>query len=201
MGIDEVASAVRKQTLPAAGHKDKAVFLDRDGTITEEGDVIKPEQLRVLPRSAEGIALLNRLGFLAVVVTNQPIIEKGLLTRAESDRLNDLLCQELAKQGAHVDAVYTCPHRYPSDCRCRKPATGMIEEAAVRFGIDLSKSFMIGDSARDVQTGKNAHMRTILVETGAWEHDPSRQFFDASPDFVAEDLLSAARLICEPWRR
>ncbi len=178
-----------------ANEKRKAVFLDRDGTIIKETDVVRPEDIHILPHSAEGIAYLNKLGYAIVVVTNQPIIEKKIITLQESDKLNNFLKEELNKQSARIDAVYTCPHRYPSSCRCRKPNIGMIEDAVNDLNLDLSRSFIVGDSARDIQAGFNAHIPGILVKTGVWDHDPARKFFDVTPQYAAADLLEAAKLI------
>ena len=179
--------------------KNKAIFLDRDGTIIRQVDeLIQGEQLLLLPKAADAIKRFNQLGYLCVVVTNQPIIQKGLITLKEAEQLNELLIKKLSQIGAHIDAVYMSPHSYPSTCSCRKPAIGMIRRAQKKFNIDLNKSFMIGDSTRDVATGVNAGTKTILVKTGDYGHGGrDSKFFDTKADYVVRNLLGAVRIIID----
>ena len=149
-------------------HKQKAVFLDRDGTLNRYvGFLTKPEQLELLPGAAEGVRAINRSGYLAIVVTNQPVIARGECTFETLDKIHDKLETELGKSGAYLDAIYLCPHHPDSgfegerpefkiDCDCRKPKPGLLLRAAEDFNIDLSQSIMIGDGERDVQAGVNA---------------------------------------------
>ncbi len=189
--------------------KNAAVFLDRDGVIIKDvPDIHRIEDIEVFSFSAEGIKILNRLGFLVIVVTNQPQVAKGLCTEDTVKAMNRKITEQLHAQGAKIDAVYYCPHHpdkgfsgenpeYKIDCACRKPKIGMIENAAGRFGIDLSRSFIIGDTMRDIKTGENVAMRyqnfrSVLVRSGANDDDDR---FSAKPDFTADNLLDAARLI------
>lgn len=168
--------------------------MDRDGTvIVFNKEVTKPSQIRFYRGVPEAIKKLNELGYLCIIITNQPIIEKRIITRKKADELNKLLVQKLAARGARIQAVYLCPHRYPSKCSCRKPAIGMLLKAKKRFRLDFKKSFMVGDDRRDVETGRRAKIRTILVKTGRAGKDTD--LFKSDPDFRAEDLLEAARII------
>lgn len=149
-------------------NKQKAVFLDRDGTINKYvGFLTKPDQFELLPGVAEAIKMINKSGYLAIVVTNQPVIARGDCTWEELQQIHDKMETELGKEGAFVDAIYICPHHkdkgfegerpeYKYDCNCRKPKPGLLLQAAKDFNIDLRRSVMIGDSENDVKAGKNA---------------------------------------------
>ncbi len=149
-------------------NKQKAIFLDRDGTINKYvGFLAKPEQFELLPGVAEAIKMINKSGYLAIVVTNQPVIARGDCTWEELQQIHDKMETELGKEGAFLDAIYICPHHpdkgfegeiaeYKFDCECRKPKPGLLLQAAKEFNIDLSQSVMIGDSDNDVKAGENA---------------------------------------------
>jgi len=179
--------------------KRPAVFLNRDGTLVAQvDDVVRFAQIKILDGVPEGIRLLNQLGFLVIGITNQPVIEKGLLSQEDLEKIHQALQEELAKNGAHLDAIYTCPHQYRTErqCHCRKPDTGLIEEAQTVFAIDMEKSWFIGDRLRDVETGRRAGLKTILVATGGPSKDD--EFFpNATPDYRAANLVAAAKIITE----
>ena len=158
-------------------NKQKAIFLDRDGTINKMvGFVTKPEQFELIEGAAEAIKTINKSGYLAIVVTNQPVIARGDCTFEELQTIHDKMETELGKVGAFVDAIYVCPHHtdkgfegecpeYKCNCDCRKPKPGLLLKAAKDFNIDLSESYMIGDSHRDVEAGANAGVKkSIKVE-------------------------------------
>ena len=158
-------------------NKQKAIFLDRDGTINKMvGFVTKPEQFELIEGAAEAIKTINKSGYLAIVVTNQPVIARGDCTFEELQTIHDKMETELGKVGAFVDAIYVCPHHtdkgfegerpeYKCNCDCRKPKPGLLLQAAKDFNIDLSESYMIGDSHRDVEAGDNAGVKkSIKVE-------------------------------------
>lgn len=158
-------------------NKQKAIFLDRDGTINKMvGFVTKPEQFELIEGAAEAIKTINKSGYLAIVVTNQPVIARGDCTFEELQIIHDKMETELGKVGAFVDAIYVCPHHtdkgfegerleYKCNCDCRKPKPGLLLQAAKDFNIDLSESYMIGDSHRDVEAGENAGvMKSVKVE-------------------------------------
>ena len=159
-------------------NKQKAVFLDRDGVINEEVDeLINIDDLRIYPSSFPAIKKINQSGFLAIIVTNQPMIAKGKLTEDELDEIHRKLETLLGEHGAKIDAIYYCPHhpergwkgeikKLKIRCSCRKPNIGLIKRAVRDFNIDLSKSYFIGDSDIDYQTAENAGIKFVGVETG-----------------------------------
>lgn len=147
-------------------NRQKAIFLDRDGTINKMvGFITKPEQFELLPGVAKAIKAINKSGYLAIVITNQPVIARGDCTFEQLQTIHNKMETELGKEGAFVDAIYVCPHHtdkgfsgerpeYKCDCDCRKPKPGLLLQAAKDFNIDLSQSYMIGDSDGDVKAGK-----------------------------------------------
>ncbi len=148
--------------------KQKAIFLDRDGTInTNCGFVTKPDQFVLMPGAAEAIKKINKSGYLAIVITNQPVIARGDCTFEELAEIHAKMETELGKEGAFIDGLYFCPHHtdkgfqgeraeYKCDCDCRKPKAGLFQMAACDFNINLSQSYMIGDSPKDVEAGNKA---------------------------------------------
>ncbi len=164
-------------------------FLDRDGTINEsppEGEyVISPDGIRLLPGAADAIRMLNEHPAKAVVVTNQRGIALGRMSESDLAAVNQRLQAELARSGAHVDAILHCPHEEGS-CDCRKPGTGLLERAVREVeGVALAGSAMIGDTARDIETGRRLGITTVRIGASA----PG----DPEPDQEVGDLLAAAR--------
>jgi D-glycero-D-manno-heptose 1,7-bisphosphate phosphatase len=166
----------------------KAVFLDRDGVINQrppQGDyVTRWEDMHVLPSTAEAVAMLNRTGFLVIVVSNQRCVAKGLISSGELESMHERMCRLLASQGATIDEVYYCPHEKQSGCACRKPAPGMLLTAANAHEIDLISSWMIGDSDIDIAAGRNAGCRTARLLT---DDEPPKE----SAEITAESLREA----------
>lgn len=156
-------------------HKQRAIFLDRDGTLNvHDGYITRPEQICLLPQAADAVKLINRSGFLAVVITNQPVIARGECTIAELCAIHNALETKLGEQGAYLDAIYFCPHHpdkgfegerkeYKIICECRKPKPGLILKSARDFNIDVSQSYMIGDEESDLEAGKSAGCRDSLL--------------------------------------
>ena len=173
----------------------RAVFLDRDGVINRkppEGDyVTRWEDFHILPGVAEGIALLNRASFSVIIVTNQRCIAKGLMSAAELEKMHERMTELLGKAGAIVDGTFYCPHEIEPACDFRKPAPGMLVNAARSHGIDLSASWMIGDSEIDVEAGRNAGCKTVRLMPAA-EALPGTL---CQADIVAATLLDAIREI------
>ncbi len=201
----------------------RAVFLDRDGTINEDVHFLRRlEDIRLLPGAAEAIRLLNEAGFKVVVVTNQSGIARGLLDEALLDKIHREIEGLISRSGAVIDAWYHCPHHpdqgpggrpgpYTAACPCRKPAPGMLVQAASDLGLDLSGSFMVGDSPRDIEAARAAGTRAVLVLTGkgreAVKHFAGRGHQGggegderSGPDYVASDLMDAALWICRAAR-
>ena len=158
-------------------NKQKAIFLDRDGTINKYvGFLRNIDDFELIEGVAEAIKLINQSGYLAIVVTNQPVIARGEVTWEELNEIHKKMATLLGKEGAYVDGIYICPHHpdkgfegerpeYKIDCDCRKPKPGLLFQAAKDFNIDLSESYMIGDSHRDVEAGENARVKkSIKVE-------------------------------------
>jgi D-glycero-D-manno-heptose 1,7-bisphosphate phosphatase len=145
----------------------KAVFIDRDGVINQkprEGEYITSwDDFHILPGVAGAIALLKKAGYAVIIVTNQRSVAKGLIAIAELEEIHARMRESLALSGATLDGIYYCPHDYESQCKCRKPAPGMLLVAAHALGLDLGSSWMVGDSDIDIQAGKNAGCKTARV--------------------------------------
>jgi len=183
----------------------RAVFIDRDGTISEEvGYVNHPSRFRLLPHSAEAIRTLNQAGWLAVLVTNQAGVARGYFSENMIQEVHARLVSELEQEGARLDGIYYCAHHptvgeppYRLDCECRKPRPGLIHRAATELDIDLAHSWMVGDRLGDVELARNAAIHSAFVLTGygrgEWEHQ--RSSWPMEPEIVAENLLEAARKI------
>jgi D,D-heptose 1,7-bisphosphate phosphatase len=174
--------------------KFKAVFLDRDGTICEDVSYLaRVDDLKLFPFAAESVRLLNENNFLAILITNQSGIARGFFDENALQKIHEKLVLELAEQNAKLDAIYFCPH-YPDDnCDCRKPKTGMIEQATKDFPVDLENSWMVGDKAIDIETGFNAGTKSALVLTGYGQKETEK--LKRNPDFVAENLLEVVERI------
>jgi len=186
----------------------KAVFLDRDGTISREvGYIDNVEDFELYPDAAEALACLQSRGYALIVVTNQSGVARGYFPESRVRAINDRMVELLARAGATIDGVYYCPHleegtvpAYAVRCSCRKPATGMITQAASEHGIVLPASVMVGDSLSDVECGKNAGLTTVLVRTGYGKNYepvisglPDRE----KPDYIADTLRDAASWIVQ----
>jgi D-glycero-D-manno-heptose 1,7-bisphosphate phosphatase len=188
-----------------------AVFLDRDGTLSEEvGYVDDPSRFHVFACSIEAIKLLNDNGFLAIVVTNQSGVARGYFAESMVTTIHEKLQQTLEPAKAKIDAFYYCAHHpslgeppYRQDCDCRKPRDGMIRQACQSFDIDVNESWMIGDRYRDIQMGHNAGMRSALVLTGfgrgEWENE--HDLWKQQPEMVCENVLHAVESIIDLRKR
>ena len=184
-------------------HPQKCLFLDRDGTILQYIRFLcSREEVQLAPSAAEAIRLINESEYLAIVITNQPVIARGDCTFEELDRIHDRMYTLLGKEGAYLDGLYFCPHHPDKGfegevpelkivCECRKPKTGMLKQAEAEYHADLAHSWFIGDTTMDVMTGANAGMQTVLLRSGA----PNKGDFDAVPTLEADDLLDAVKQI------
>jgi D-glycero-D-manno-heptose 1,7-bisphosphate phosphatase len=186
-----------------------AVFLDRDGTICEErGYTDRVERLILYPWSVDAIGLLRRAGYRVCLVTNQAGIAKGMFPESFIAEAHGYLEAKMAAAGTHIDGYYYCPHlpggevaQYAVDCDCRKPRAGMLRRAAQDHDIDLSRSFMIGDKWVDVQAGRAAGTRTILLRTGYGATEERYPRPGVHADFVANQLMEAtAWILQQPGR-
>ena len=176
-----------------------AVFLDRDGTLSEErGFIDRLELIEIFPWTSDAVRLLNRAGFAVVVVTNQSAIGRGIIDVPFLQSVHDAFDRHFAKSGARIDRYYYCPHHpdaplpeYRTACRCRKPGPGMIEQAAADLGLDLSRSFMVGDRPIDVASGHAAGVRSVLVRSGHSSGGGDAPPGLRDPDAILNNLMEA----------
>lgn len=175
----------------------RAVFLDRDGTLNaDSGYVADVAEVRLEPNAAAGAAALERAGFRLVITSNQSGIARGMMTEAQADAVDAKVRELLGQHGVTITASYRCPHlpegdvaAYAVECDCRKPKPGLLLRAARDLGIDLSRSWTVGDGARDVEAGLAAGTKTVRIT-----RDPS-DTGDGLSSFCATDLAAAARII------
>ena len=186
-----------------AGARQRAVFLDRDGTICEEmGYLNHISRFRMYPFAADAIRRLNQAGLPVIVVTNQSGVARGIFPESLVYRVHEKMIAELAVAGARVDGVYFCPHRSEDACGCRKPHPGMLERAAREHGLELAGSYVVGDRYDDLEMAERIGGRGILVLTGygRGEYELYRAKRPKQTDRVAEDLSAAVNLILEELR-
>ncbi len=194
-------SVPRKRNLK---EKQRCIFLDRDGTINQlKGLLVNEIDLELIEGAAEAIRQINSSRYLAILVTNQPVIARGICSVQELEKIHKKLEVLLGSKGAYLDDIVYCPHHpdagYPKEnlaykikCDCRKPKIGMIRVMEKRYNIDLSASYIVGDTTVDMQTGVNAGMHTILLQTGEAGRDSK---YDVKPEFLAENLMDAVQMI------
>ena len=177
----------------------RAVFLDKDGTLVDDVPYnVDPARLRLAQGAGPALRLMQDMGYRLIVVSNQSGVARGLFSEAALPPLFAALQGMLAREGVSLDGWYWCPHHpqgeatgYAIECGCRKPMPGMLQQAARDHGIDLARSWMVGDILNDVEAGRRAGCRTVLIANGnetEWLRSPLR-----TPDISAPDLLSAAR--------
>ena len=180
-----------------------AVFLDRDGTIAEEtGYVNHLSRFCVFPFAATAIHRLNDAGLPVIVVTNQSGVARGFFPEEMVHRVHEKMAQVLGAGGARVDGVYYCPHKTEDRCECRKPHPGMLERAAREHHLELRSSFLVSDRFADLDMGRAAGCRSVLVLTGygRGEYEWNRARWPKLPDHVAEDLTAATDWILQEAR-
>jgi D-glycero-D-manno-heptose 1,7-bisphosphate phosphatase len=183
-----------------------AVFLDRDGTLNEEVNFVRrPEELELLPGAAASVRALNERGIIVCIISNQSGVARGFFSEEDLVPIHTKLERELGNAGARIDHIYYCPHHptegkppYNVVCSCRKPGIGMLRQAAEDFGLDLGRSFVVGDRIVDIQAGRNAGTTTILVMTGYGPHalEECREK-GVVPDYIAVDIAQAATIIMQ----
>ena len=181
-----------------------AVFLDRDGTISEDvGYLNDVTQFRMFPFAAAAIRRLNDAKLAVIVVTNQSGVGRGMFAESMVHMVHEEMTQQLVAAGAHLTAIYYCPHTSDDDCECRKPKPGMIQQASREHRIDLSRSFVVGDRYGDVELAQANGGRGVLVRTGYGAEDlrVNGAGWTRQPDFVADDLADAADWILRSVRQ
>jgi D-glycero-D-manno-heptose 1,7-bisphosphate phosphatase len=172
----------------------RAVILDRDGTIIEERDhLASVQEVALIPGAAAALRDLLALGLPIVVVTNQSVVARGLVDEAGLASIHERMRELLRAENADVDAIYHCPHLPETGCTCRKPLPGLVEQAARDLGFDASESFLVGDHAGDMQLARAVGATAILVLTGHGEDERVRA--EPLADHVARDLAEAASII------
>lgn len=189
-------------------NRQRAIFLDRDGTLNRKNDLVyREDQFELEDCAVEAIRTVNASGYLAILISNQPVVARGLCGIEDVERIHAKMETLLGREGVFLDDIFFCPHHpdkgYPEEnpaykipCSCRKPGIGMIEKAAEKYNIDLSASWMVGDNTIDIQTGINAGTHTALVLTGDAGKDGK---FDVNPEITARDLLDAVKIITRAY--
>ena len=182
---------------------ERAVFLDRDGTIIEEvGYLDRPERVEFFPWTIDAIRVLNRAGLAVVLVSNQSGIARGFFTETVVDDVHRRMSEMLAAGGAHIDAYYYCPH-HPDGrikelakvCDCRKPARGLVDRAVTEFGVDPHRSFVVGDRWLDVGLARAVGAKGVLVRTGYGESEEGKPPDGVRADVVVDNLIAASSWI------
>lgn len=186
--------------------------MDRDGVINRNvKNLTKPEQFEIIEGASKAIKLINDSGYMAIIITNQPIIAKGFCAFEDIGKIHDKMKRELLIYNAHIDAIYICPHhpekgfegevkKLKIDCGCRKPKPGLILKAAKEHNINLSKSWMIGDSYSDIVAGQKAGVKTALLTTGdipKSEHE--EELKEIKPNLVCKNLLEVVETILNSY--
>jgi len=182
---------------------ERAVFLDRDGTIIEEvGYLDRPERVELFPWTIDAVRVLNRAGLAVVLVSNQSGVARGFFTEHVVDAVHQRMADMLAVGGARIDAYYYCPHHpdgkvpeYTQKCDCRKPNRGLVDRATRELGIDPARSFVVGDRWLDVALGRAVGAQSVLVRTGYGASEENKAPADLAADAVVDNLIAASSWI------
>jgi D-glycero-D-manno-heptose 1,7-bisphosphate phosphatase len=182
---------------------ERAVFLDRDGTIIEEvGYLDRPERVELFPWTIDAVRVLNRAGLAVVLVSNQSGVARGFFTEHVVDAVHQRMADMLAAGGARIDAYYYCPHHpdgkvpeYTQKCDCRKPNRGLVDRATRELGIDPARSFVVGDRWLDVALGRAVGAQSVLVRTGYGASEENKAPADLAADAVVDNLIAASSWI------
>ncbi|MBA4395246.1 MAG: D-glycero-beta-D-manno-heptose-1,7-bisphosphate 7-phosphatase [Desulfobacca sp.] len=182
------------------GFLNRAIFLDRDGVINEDReDYVKSwAEVRFIKGARPALKQIHQAGIPVVVITNQAAIGRGIITEAILLDIHTRMMKAVNKAGGAILKMYYCPHHPDAHCRCRKPRSGLLKKAARELNLDLAHCFFVGDTLRDVQAGKRAGCRTILVQTGHGEKTLEKILAGqttVTPDWVCDNLASATTLM------
>ena len=179
----------------------RAIFLDRDGVVIEEKNlknigmpgqpITEPKHAELLPGVVKALKNLDN-SYLKIIITNQANVGRGIITKERLDEIHQKILSELHDGNIKIDGIIYCPHKPEDNCKCRKPEIGMIKEAKKRYGLELSKCWIVGDATSDIKTGENAGMHTILVRTGYGGRD---KLFNVVPEYVVDNLDEAVKII------
>jgi D,D-heptose 1,7-bisphosphate phosphatase len=171
----------------------KAVFLDRDGTMAEDVHYCsRSDDFKLFPSTGQAIKQFKDMGFVVIVITNQSGIARGYFTEDTLAEIHSKMMRELAQDGVQLDAIYYCPHHPDANCECRKPKPKLILRAAKDFDLDLACSYMIGDLQSDIALGKAAGCKTLLISKQ--ESEAPKDWID-QPDAIVPDLLEAVKIV------
>ena len=177
--------------------KQRAIFLDRDGVINKEVNYLSdPEDFILIEGTIEALKLLKQKGFLLIVITNQAGIARGFFDEKTLGSIHKKMEDLLNQENIFLDKIYYCPHHpdFTGECNCRKPKPGMIFNAKDKFNIDLSESYLVGDTLNDIETGHNANCKTVLVLTG-YGREERKKINNIKPDFIFNNLYDFAKKI------
>ncbi len=190
--------------------KKPAVFIDRDGTINEQrGYINHLSRFELLPGVTGAVKLLNKNNFFAIIVTNQSGVARGYYPVSLVHQVHELMTKSLDREGARIDGIFYCPHHprgilpeFTADCDCRKPKTGLVNQALKAFDIDMSNSYVVGDRYVDIELAIRMNLKGVLVKTGYGLGEMEYVIPDmpVKPDHVAEDLLDAVKWILNQER-
>jgi D-glycero-D-manno-heptose 1,7-bisphosphate phosphatase len=181
-----------------------AVFLDRDGTINEDsGYIDHPNRIELIPRSRQAIKRLNKKNILTIIVSNQSGVGRGYLKRKDVALVDEKLKTELVKGKAYIDDTYYCYHHPDNNCSCRKPKPGMLNKAARKFHLDLTRCFVVGDHYSDIALGYEVGAKTVMVLTGHGRAEMKSKSIKSKcrPDYVAKDLYAAVNWILKQVKK
>lgn len=173
----------------------KTIFLDRDGVINvNRADYVKSwQEFIFLPGVLEALKLLTEQQIQVIIITNQSAIGRGIITEETLNHIHQNMVQEIEKAGGKITAIYHCPHTPWDNCTCRKPAPGMLIQAAEIYQLNLSEAFFVGDAISDIETGINAGCQTVFVQTG--KHQYQLDKFNIQPDYIFETLMEFVQFI------
>ena len=174
--------------------KNKAIFMDRDGVVNEELSYLSnPDDFRFIDGSIKAMKILKNLGYHLIVITNQAGIARGFFTEKKLEKIHQKMRKSLEENDITLDDIYYCPHHpnFTGPCECRKPQPGMIFAAAEKYDIILDQSYMVGDTLKDIETGYNAKIKTVLVMTG-YGMEELKKIDKMKPNLICENLLDFA---------
>ncbi|MCR4275182.1 MAG: HAD-IIIA family hydrolase [Candidatus Wolfebacteria bacterium] len=179
--------------------KNPAIFLDRDGTLTQRADLTwKKSQIKISPKITPFLRQFNKKNIPIIIITNQPVVARGWISEKGVEKLHQIIQKRIKKQKALINKFYFCPHhpeatikKYRKNCDCRKPKIGLFKKAAKEFNINLSRSVTIGDMTQDILAGKKAGTKTILINSG---HGGRDKKYNISPEYIAKTTADALKL-------
>ena len=176
----------------------KSVFIDRDGTINVNVEYLdNPDDLMIYPDVGKGIKQLQDHGFKIIVITNQSGIARGYYTKETLQSIHKRLLKELAKEGASIDDIFYCPHHPDDGCDCRKPNTGLFEQAIKKHDINVKQSYVIGDRMIDVEAGHCLGLKTVLIPENEELVEAERKLSTIEPNYICQDFYSAVQWILQ----